>query len=98
MSIDVCRGAEIGVTEPILNLLKRYTVGQKQTGTAMAQIVEAYLFQAMLLKILGEIACQVIRRHPLAQLIHKYIPVVLVVVAVAADLFVELLGFFTSRK
>ena len=35
MSIDVCRGAEIGVTEPILNLLKRYTVGQKQTGTAM---------------------------------------------------------------
>ena len=64
----------------------------------MAQIVEAYLFQAMPLKILREIACQVIGRHPLAQFIHKYIPVVLVVVAVAADLFVELLGFFNLQE
>lgn len=56
----------------------------------MAEIVKTHLPQAVLLDILGKIRRQIIRLHQVAQLVHKDIAVILVVVTVAADLFVVL--------
>ena len=57
----------------------------------MPEIVEAHLFQAVPLDEGGELRGQVIGLHPLAQLVHEHKAVVFVVVAVAADLLVQLL-------
>lgn len=57
----------------------------------MAEIVKTHLPQAVLLDILGKIFRQIIRLLQIAQLVHKDIAVILVVVTVAADLFVVLL-------
>ena len=35
MRVDVGRGREIAVAEPLLYLLHRYAVGEQQTGAAM---------------------------------------------------------------
>ena len=60
--------------------------------------MKAHAPQAVLWDILGKIACQIVRTHQIAQLVHKDIAVILVVVAVAADLFVQLLRCLDLRK
>ena len=77
--------------QPVLNLLKRYTVGKQEGGAAMPEIVEAHFFHAVPLDKGGELRGQIIGLHPLAQLVHEDEAVVFVVVAVAADLLVQLL-------
>ena len=57
----------------------------------MPEIVEPHLFHAVPLDEGGKLRGQVIGPHPLAQLIYKYKAVIFVVVAIAADLFVQLL-------
>ena len=84
--------------QPVLNLFERYTIGKKQTGAAMPEIVEAHLFHAVPLDESGKLGCQIVRLHPLAQLVHEYKAVVFVVVTVAADLLVQLLLRLDLRK
>jgi len=98
MRIDICRCAEVGVPEPFLDLLQRNTICQQQACTAMSQIVEAHFFHPMPLDVLGEIACQIIRFHSLAEFIHKDVPVVLIAVAVTTDLLIKLLCLFYFRE
>lgn len=82
---------KIAVSQPLLNLLERHAVGKEQTSATVAQIVEAHAPQAVLLDILRKIACQIIRPHQIAQLVYKDIAVILIVVAISADLFVQLM-------
>ena len=35
MGVDVRRGGEVAVTQPLLNVLEGYAVGQQQAGTAV---------------------------------------------------------------
>ncbi len=69
-------GGKIAVSQPLLNLLERYAVCKEQTGATVAQIVKAHAPQAVLLNILRKIACQIIRPHQIAQLVHKDIAVI----------------------
>ena len=67
--------------QPVLNLLERYAVCQQEGCAAVPEIVEAHLFHAVPLDKGGKLGGQVIRPHPLAQLVHEYKAVVFVVVA-----------------
>ena len=40
MTVDVRRGADVAVSEPLLNLLHGHVVGQQQRGAAVPEIVE----------------------------------------------------------
>ena len=84
--------------QPVLNLLERHAVGKQERCAAMPEIVEAHLFHAVPLDKCRELGGQVIGPHPLAQLIYEYEAVVFVVVAVAADLLVQLLRRLDLRK
>jgi len=57
----------------------------------VTQIVKAHPAQAVALQEFLECRGQIIGPHPLAQLVHEYKAVVFIVVAVAADLLVQLL-------
>ena len=60
----------------------------------VTQIVKAHPAQTVTLQKFRKCVGQVFHPHPLAQLIHKDITVIFVVVAVAADLFVDFLCRF----
>ena len=57
----------------------------------MPEIVEAHFLHAVPLDKCGELRGQVIWSHPFSQLVYEYKAVVFIVVAVAADLLVQLL-------
>ncbi len=64
----------------------------------MPEIVEAHLFNAVPLDESRKLGCQIVRLHPLAQFVHEHKAVVFIVVAVAADLLVQLLRRLDLRK
>ena len=55
MAIDVGGGAHVAVSEPFLDLLHWHALGKKYRGTGVAQIVETYFLQIMLLQKLSEV-------------------------------------------
>ena len=57
----------------------------------VTQIVKAHPAQTVTLQKFRKCVGQVFHPHPLAQLIHEYKAIVFIVVAVAADLLVQLL-------
>ena len=57
----------------------------------VSQIVETHLFHSVPLNKGRKLLRKIIGIHSLSQFIHKYISVVLIVVAVAADLLVQFL-------
>ena len=57
----------------------------------MPESVEAHFLHTVPLDESGKLGCQIVRLHPLAQLVHECKAVVFVVVTVAADLLVQLL-------
>ena len=91
MRIDVGGGAEIRVTEPLLNLLEGNAVCKQEAGAAVAEIVKAHFPQPVTLNKSRKLRGQIIRLHAFAQFIYENITVVFVIVAVPADLFVQLL-------
>ena len=98
MGINIGGRAEIRVTEPFLDLLQRHAVGQQQAGAAMAKIMKTHLRHPVFCYVLRKVLCQIVRAHALSQLVHKDITVVLVVIAIAANFLVELLGLFYLLK
>ena len=50
MGVDVRRGGEVAMAQPLLNVLERHAVGQQQAGTAVTQIVKAHPAQAVALQ------------------------------------------------
>lgn len=64
----------------------------------MPQIVKAHPAQAVVLQEFWKCRGQIIGPHPLAQFVHKHKAIILVIVAVAADLFIEFLRLFHLQK
>ena len=64
----------------------------------VTQIVKAHPAQAVALQKFRKCVGQVLHPHPLPQLVHEYKAVVFIVVAVAADLLVQLLCLFHLHK
>ena len=91
MGVDVRRGGEVAMAQPLLNVLEGDAIGQQQTGAAVTQIVKAHPAQAVALQEFWECRSQIIGPHPLAQLVHKHKAIILVIVTVAADLLIEFL-------
>ena len=93
MRVDVgCRG-EITVTKPLLNLLHRYTVGQKQRSAAVTEVVIADLAEPVFLKELRECRREIVRRNQRTHLIDADIVQVAFVVALPTDTHILLLIF-----
>ena len=57
MRVDVGGGGESTVSKPDLNLLHRDTFAEKQAGTCMPEVMEANLFEVVLL----DYPCKVFR-------------------------------------
>ena len=55
MAVDICRGADVAVTEPFLNLFHGHVVCQQQRSAAMPEIVETDMPQAFHFQQLAEI-------------------------------------------
>ena len=64
----------------------------------MAKIMKPHLRHPVFCYVLRKVLRQIVRAHALSQFIHKDITVVLVVIAIAANLLVELLGLFYLLK
>ena len=64
----------------------------------MTKLVEAHFLHAAPLDECGKLGGQIVGLHPLAQLVHEHEAVVFIVVAVAADLLVQLLRLFHLHK
>ena len=84
VAVNIRRGGEVAVAQPLLNVFERHAVGQQQAGTAMAKVVKAHPAQAVTLQEFWECRGQIIGPHPLAQLVHKHKAIILVIVTVAA--------------
>ena len=67
----------------MLKILKR--LNAKEWALSLIHIYAVPLDES------GKLGCQIIGLHPLAQLVHEHEAVVFIVVAVAADLLVQLL-------
>ena len=84
MGVDIRRGGEVAVAQPLLNVFERHAVGQQQAGAAVSEVVKAHPAQAVVLQEFWECRGQIIGPHPLAQLVHKYKSIIFVIVTVAA--------------
>ena len=69
MRIDVCRGGEIAVSEPVLNLLHGNAVCKHQRGTAMSQIMKSDLTKLIRPKQLAEALCNIMGLDQIADLV-----------------------------
>ena len=94
MCINVACCADVTVTKPLLNFLQAHPVGIKQTGAAMAQVVETNTLHLVCYQKIREMLAQEIGSNPLSH--RVYIDIVKIIVAIAfdADLPVLLLLLF----
>ena len=93
MSVDVCRGGDVAVAQPFLNVLHGHTLLQQQAGAGVPQIVKAYFPQAVLLQQLGEVVSDGIGQDKVSHLIHEQVALEFLIVAVAAEFLIVLLLF-----
>ena len=70
MAVNIRRRAHIAMSEPFLDLLHRYALGEEHRGAGMAKIVEADLLQVMLLQQLSEVSGDEVGIVELAECIH----------------------------
>ena len=73
MGVDVRRGGEVAVSQPLLNVFERHAVGQQQAGAAMPEIVIPDLPHPLRLEQLRKALCDVVRLDQIANLIDTYI-------------------------
>ena len=76
VAVDIGGCAHIAMSEPFLDLLHRYALCEKHRGAGVAQIVEAYLLQVMLLQQLSEVSGDEVGIVKLAECIHTDVVVV----------------------
>ena len=79
-------------------LQKSYKFFCRGLDIRVTQIVKAHPAQAVALQKFRKCVGQVLHPHPLPQLVHEYKAIVFIVVAVAADLLVQLLRLFHLHK
>ena len=70
MGVDVGRGGDVAVAQPLLDLLHGHALLQQQTGAGVAQIVKTDVPQAVVGQQLGEAVGHRIRQNQIAYLIH----------------------------
>ena len=70
MDIDIAGGADITVTEPLLNLLQAHAIGIEQTGAAMAQVVETDTLHLVCYQKIREMLTQEIGPNPLSHRVY----------------------------
>lgn len=85
MRVDIRCRAEIAVSEPLLNLLERDVVRQQERGAAVPQIVEANVPKPILLQHSPEVGGKIGGQDALPHLVQADVPVVLLVVGLAAE-------------
>ena len=64
----------------------------------MAKVVKTHLSYSMLFNELRKLAGQIMSLHAVSKLIYKYIAVVIVIVTVPTDFFIDLLRFHDLLK
>ena len=84
MGIYIGCGRKVAVTEPILNLLHRDTVGEQQRRAAMPEIVETNMPQAVFIKQLRKCGGEIVRRNQRPHLIHADVVQIPFVITLAA--------------
>ena len=94
MGVDIARGGNVAVSEPLQNILERHTVGIMQSREGMAQIVEADAAHTVAFEKLREPLRQISGLDPLAQIVEVDIIPVIVAITLAAELSVLLLLCF----
>ena len=80
MGINVACCADITVPQPLLNFLQAHAIGIEQTGTTMAQIVEADALHLVCDQKIREMLAQEIGPNPLSH--RVYIDIVKVIGAI----------------
>ena len=80
MCINVACCADVTVTKPLLNFLQAHPVGIKQTGAAMAQVVETDTLHLVCYQKIWEMLAQEIGPNPLSH--RVYIDIVKVIGAI----------------
>ena len=80
MCINVACCADVTVTKPFLNFLQAHPVGIKQTGAAMAQVVETDTLHLVCYQKIREMLAQEIGPNPLSH--RVYIDIVKIIGAI----------------
>ena len=70
MGINIAGGADITVTEPLLNLLQAHAIGIEQTCTTMAQIVKADTLHLVCDQKIREMLTQKVGSNPLSHRVY----------------------------
>ena len=70
MCINVAGCADVTVTEPLLNFLQAHAIGIEQTGTAMAQVVEADTLHLACDQKIREMLTQKVGPNPLSHRVY----------------------------
>ena len=70
MCINVACCANVTVTKPLLNFLQAHPVGIKQTGAAMAQVVETDTLHLVCYQKIREMLAQEIGPNPLSHRVY----------------------------
>ena len=94
MCINVACCADVTVTEPLLNLLQAHSIGIKQHGTTMSQIVKADTFHLVCDQKIREMLTQKAGPNPLSHRVYIDIVKIIGAIAFAADLPILLLLLF----
>ena len=84
MRINVGCCAVVRVSQPLLYLFHRHSVCKKQTGTAMSEVMIAYVLQAVFFQQLTEFCRNIVWSEKLTYLIHADIVIVFVNVRITA--------------
>ena len=98
MHINICRGGDRTVSQPGLNIFQADTVGEKQAGTAMPEIVKTNAAHIMLFQELRELGTEKVRPHQFSKLIDIDVIQILGTVAVTAEPAVHCLFFFDPQQ
>ena len=69
MHINISRGGNRTVSQPGLNIFQADTVGKKQTGTAMPEIVKPNATHIMFFQELRELGTEIVRPHQFSEFI-----------------------------
>ena len=68
MSIYICRGRKVTMSEPLLYLLHRYAIGKQQRSATVSEIVIAYMPQSVSFKQLWKCRSEILRRNKLCSI------------------------------
>ena len=96
--INVGRGADVAVTEPLLDFFHRHTVCVKHAGVGMPEIVKTDRSHSVLFQKSRKRLRQISGAHKLPHIVHVNVIEIILTIAFAADLPIQLLLFPQIQK